>query len=86
MKVNFKVSSKNLRKHFGRAGRITECLLYRYRSTGRVKGNAILRYALLENIKKAVEMFDSKLFIGRRLRVRLDRVFAVSNLLPKVSP
>ena len=25
--VNFKASSKDLREHFGRAGRITECLL-----------------------------------------------------------
>ena len=84
--VNFKASSKDLREHFGRAGRITECLLHRHRSTGRVKGNATLRYASPENMKKAVEMFDGEPFIGRRLRVRLDRVFAVSNPPPEVSP
>ena len=58
--VNFKASSKDLREHFGRAGRITECLLHRHRSTGRVKGNATLRYASPENIRKAVEMFDGE--------------------------
>ena len=51
-----------------------------------MKGNAILQFALPENIRKAVEMFDGEPFIGRRLRVRLDRVFAVSNPPPKVSP
>ena len=51
-----------------------------------MKGNAILQFALPENIRKAVEMFDGEPFIGRRLRVRLDRVFAVSNPPPEVSP
>jgi hypothetical protein len=86
--INFKASSKDLCEHFSRAGRITECLLQRDRSTGRVKGNATLRYASPENIRKAVEMFDGEPFMGRRLRVRLDRVFAVSNppleVLPQV--
>jgi len=31
-------------------------------------------------------MFDDEPFVGRRLRVRLDRVFAVSNLPPEVLP
>ena len=51
-----------------------------------MKGNATLRYASPENMRKAVEMFDGEPFIGRRLKVRLDRVFAVSNPPPKVSP
>ena len=51
-----------------------------------MKGNATLRYASPENIRKAVEIFDGEPFIGRRLKVRLNRVFAVSNLPPKVSP
>ena len=51
-----------------------------------MKGNATLQYALPENRRKAVEMFDDEPFVGRRLRVRLDRVFAVSNPPPKVSP
>jgi RNA recognition motif-containing protein len=36
--INFKASSKDVREHFGRAGRITKCRLQRGRSTGRVKG------------------------------------------------
>ena len=84
--VNFKASSKDLREHFGRAGRITECLLQRHRSTSRVKGNATLQFASPENIRKAVEMFDGEPFMGRRLRVRLDRVFAVSNPPPTPKP
>jgi hypothetical protein len=31
-------------------------------------------------------MFDGEPFIGRRLRVRVDKVFAVSNPPPRVSP
>ena len=84
--VNFKARSKDLREHFGRAGRITECLLQRHRSTSRVKGNATLQFASPENTRKAVEMFDGGPFMGRRLRVRLDRVFAVSNPPPTPKP
>jgi RNA recognition motif-containing protein len=84
--INFKASSKNLREHFNRAGRITECLLQRDRSTGGVKGNATLQYASPENVRRAVGMFDGEPFIGRRLRVRVDRVFAVSNPLPTLKP
>ena len=51
-----------------------------------MKGNATLQFASPENIRKAVEMFDGEPFIGRRLRVRSDRVFAVSNLLPTLKP
>ena len=51
-----------------------------------MKGNATLQFASPENIRKAVEMFDGEPFIGRRLRVRLDRVFAVSNPLPTLKP
>jgi hypothetical protein len=84
--INLKASSRDLREHFNRAGRITECLLQRDRSTGRVKGNATLWYASLENVRKAVGMFDGKPFIGRRLRVRVDKVFAVSNPPPTPKP
>jgi RNA recognition motif-containing protein len=83
--INFKASSKDLREYFSRAGRITECRLQRDASAGRVKGNATLQYALPENVRKAAEMFDGEPFMGRRLRVRIDRVFAASNPPPIVS-
>jgi RNA recognition motif-containing protein len=53
---------------------------------GRVKGNATLQYASPENVRRAVGMFDGEPFIGRRLRVRVDKVFAVSNPPPTLKP
>jgi RNA recognition motif-containing protein len=43
-------------------------------------------YALPENVRRAVEMFDGEPFMGRRLRVRVDKAFAVSNPPPTLKP
>ena len=71
--VDYKASSKDLQRYFGRAGEIVKCQLQKDPVTGKSKGNATVQYAVAKDAKRAVAMFHSEKYMGMRLKVRLDK-------------
>jgi RNA recognition motif-containing protein len=71
--VDYKASSKDLQRYFGRAGEIVKCQLQKDPATGKSKGNATVQYAVAKDAQNAVRMFNSEKYMGMRLKVRLDK-------------
>ena len=71
--VDYKASSKDLQRYFGRAGEIVKCQLQKDPATGKSKGNATVQYAVAKDAQNAVRMFNSEQYMGMRLKVRLDK-------------
>jgi hypothetical protein len=71
--VDYKATSKDLQRYFGRAGEIVKCQLQKDPATGRSKGNATVQYAVAKDAQNAVRMFNSEKYMDMRLKVRLDK-------------
>lgn len=71
--VDYKATSKDLQRYFGRAGEIVKCQLQKDPATGKSKGNATVQYAVAKDAQNAVRMFNSEQYMGMRLKVRLDK-------------
>jgi RNA recognition motif-containing protein len=71
--VDYKATSKDLQRYFGRAGEIVKCQLQKDPATGKSKGNATVQYAVAKDAQNAVRMFNSEQYMSMRLKVRLDK-------------
>jgi RNA recognition motif-containing protein len=71
--VDYKATSKDLQRYFGKAGEIVKCQLQKDPATGKSKGNATVQYAVAKDAQNAVRMFNSEQYMSMRLKVRLDK-------------
>lgn len=71
--VDYKATSKDLQRYFGRAGEIVKCQLQKDPATGKSKGNATVQYAVAKDAQNAVRMFNGEKCMSMRLKVRLDK-------------
>ena len=68
--LNNKARTSDVEDYFSRAGQIKKCELLKDPSTGKPKGVATIEYASAEKARQAIELFDGKSFMSRRLSVR----------------
>ncbi|KAI9817858.1 MAG: Myelin expression factor 2 [Pycnora praestabilis] len=71
--LHYDTTARGLKEHLGQAAEITQLNIAVATGTGRPKGYAIAGFRTRQEAQKVVQMFDGTEFMGRRLRVRLDK-------------
>lgn len=70
--IDYKATSKELQRFFGRAGEILKCQIVKD-SAGKSKGSATVEYKTAGDADNAVRMFNDEKFMSMRLKVRLAK-------------
>ena len=68
----FKVIDSQMAQYFGKAGKVVKYNFPKDSKTGRLRGYGTVMYGSLQDAQRAVEMFNGKEFMGRKLAVRFD--------------
>ncbi|SMY28975.1 unnamed protein product [Zymoseptoria tritici ST99CH_1A5] len=71
--LSFKASTKDIEKHFARAGPIVKVDLQRDTQSGRSKGNCTIQYVNADSVAAAIAIFNGQEFWGMPLNVRRDK-------------
>ncbi|KAI9870003.1 MAG: hypothetical protein M1830_004844 [Pleopsidium flavum] len=71
--LNYNATCADVANMMRQAGRVDRCEMNTYTSTAKSRGSASATFHNVEEAGRAVEMFDGTLFMGRKIRVRLDR-------------
>ncbi|KAK5126256.1 hypothetical protein LTR85_010491 [Meristemomyces frigidus] len=71
--LNYKARTKEIEAVFRRAGEVTKCELQKDSSTGKPKGNAMIQYASAAEAQQAIDMFNDRMYMNMRLKVRPDK-------------
>jgi len=71
--LNYDATCADVANLMRQAGKVDRCDINTHTSTTRSRGSATATFCGVEEANRAVEMFNGTMFMGRRIRVRLDR-------------
>lgn len=80
--LDYKVTERDLKAHFARAGKIVECKIKKHSANNKSKGAATIQFETVKQAENAIAKFNETDWRGRELVVRFDIVTTTTQAPP----